>query len=117
MWSLGLIANGLFIAFAVIRYGVNRFRIGVINTSEGDQKIGRFYNFMIRYIIPAQGLILLVWYVYQSVTSFQGGHWWNPFHVYSIGSLIFQWGIGIGFFLLVNKWMAKKSLSDTVKVS
>src|SRR5690606_14721104 len=100
--------------FAVIRYGVNRFRIDAVNSAEGDRKLGRLYNFMIRYVIPAQAIILLVWYIYQSVVTFQGGHWWNPFHVYSIGSLIFQWGIGISFFVLCNKWMVKKTLSDTV---
>ncbi len=115
VWSLGLIANGLFIAFAVIRYGVDRFRIDVVNSSENDQKVGRLYNVMIRYIIPAQAIILLSWYIYQSITTFQDGYWWNPFHVYSIGSLIFQWGIGISFFVLCNKWIVKKTLYDTIE--
>ena len=116
VWSLGLIVNGLFIAFGVIRYGVNRFRVDAINTTDGDRKVGRIYNFIIRYIIPFQGITLLSWYLYQGVIQFQGGHWWSPFHVYSVGSLLFQWGIGITFFVLCNKWIVKKTLSDTVNI-
>lgn len=116
VWSLGLILNGLFIAFGVIRYGVNRFRIDAINSNEGDRKIGRIYNFMIRYIIPLQGITLLVWYLYQGIIQFQGERWWSPFHIYSIGSLLFQWGIAITFLILCNKWIVKKTLSDKVTV-
>ncbi|MCH9609844.1 MAG: hypothetical protein S4CHLAM45_02060 [Chlamydiales bacterium] len=112
VWSLGLIVNGLFIAFGVIRYGVNRFRVDVVNSSPKDRKLGRVYNFMIRYIIPAQGVVLLAWAFYQSILSFQGEHWWNPFHIYSIGSVLFQWGIGLTFLILCNKWLTKQQPTE-----
>lgn len=112
VWSLGLVLNGLFIAFGVIRYGVNRFRIEAVNSSNNDFKVGKIYNFMIRYLIPFQGIVLIAWYFYQSISEMQDGRWWNPFHVYSLGTIVFQWGTGILFFIFVNKWLAKKALAQ-----
>jgi len=35
--------------------------------------------------------------------------WWNPFHTYSLGTCLFQWGLAIGLFLLLNNWLYKKT--------
>lgn len=109
VWSIGLIVNGLFIAFGVIRYGSDRFRREAINGVKGDFKIGKFYNFIIRYAIPAQGFILIGWYFYQSILA-AGSDWWNPFRIYSVGTIIFQWGIALIVFLLLNKKLVKLTL-------
>lgn len=109
VWGLGLIVSGLFISFGVIRYGVNRYRENVINTSPQDFKLGRFYNGMIKVLIPAQALILIGWYFYQSITSLDS-EWWNPFRVYSAGTILFQWGLALLVFFLLNRWMVKKTL-------
>lgn len=109
VWSVGLIVNGLFIAFAVIRYGVNKFRQHAVNSSPHDFKLGKGYNIIISIIIPAQGIILIGWYFYQSITQL-GAEWWNPLHIYSVGTILFQWGIAIITFLILNKWMVKRTL-------
>lgn len=112
VWSVGLIVNGLFIAFGVIRYGVNRFRNEAVNTSPYDFKLGKFYNIIIGVLIPAQGLILIGWYFYQSFTQ-HDTEWWNPFHMYSVGTIIFQWGVAFITFIVLNKRMVNKTLSPT----
>lgn len=109
VWSVGLIVSGLFIAFGVIRYGANRFRIEALNTSPNDFKIGKFYNIIISVLIPAQGIILICWYFYQSFTQTP---WWNPFHIYSVGTLLFQWGLALIVFLSLNKWLVKRTLRE-----
>ncbi len=109
VWSVGLIVNGLFIAFAVIRYGANRFREEAINIVPNDFKVGKFYNVIISILVPAQGIILIGWYFYQSSIRF-GANWWNPFNVYSVGTILFQWGIAILTFIILNKWIVKRSL-------
>ncbi len=109
VWSVGLIVSGLFIAFGVIRYGVNRYRKEVINTSPYDFKLGKFYNYIIKILIPAQAIVLIGWYFYQSITSLDP-EWWNPFRVYSAGTILFQWGIAILAFLLFNRWLVRKTL-------
>jgi neurotransmitter:Na+ symporter, NSS family len=109
VWSVGLIVNGLFIAFGVIRFGTNRFRLEAINTSPHDFKLGKFYNIVIGVLIPAQGLILIGWYFYQSITRLDT-EWWNPLHIYSAATILFQWGTALIVFIILNKWMVKKSL-------
>lgn len=110
VWSIGLIVNGLFIAFGVIRYGVNRFRQEAVNTSPHDFKVGKIYNVIIGVLIPALGIILIGWYFYQSVTQVDT-HWWNPLHIYSVGTILFQWGVALLTFIILNKRMVKKTLS------
>jgi len=109
VWSVGLIANGLFIAFGIIRFGANRFRKEAVNISPHDFKLGKFYNIFIGVLIPAQGLILLAWYFYQSIVHFDTD-WWNPFRIYSLGTILFQWGLALILFITINKWMVKKTL-------
>ncbi|MCP5470392.1 MAG: sodium-dependent transporter [Chlamydiales bacterium] len=107
VWSLGLIINGLFMAFGVIRYGVNKFRKEVINSVEGDFNMGKGYNFVLGVLIPVQGIILLGWYFYRGITDIQ--NWWDPFTVFSLGTILFQWGIGLICFLLLNRWMSART--------
>lgn len=110
VWSIGLIMNGLFIAFGVIRYGTDRFRREMINGVKGDFKVGKFYNFIIKYAIPAQGIFLIGWYFYQSMTL--DAEWWNPFHIYSVGTIVFQWGGALIIFLILNKKLVKRTLKS-----
>lgn len=111
VWSVGLIVNGLFIAFAVMRYGIDRFREKAINSSPYDFNIGKFYNLIIKVLIPAQGITLIGWYFYQGFFQ-TGTHWWDPFQVSSVGTILFQWGIALIIFILLNKWMVKRTLAQ-----
>ncbi|MCB1181177.1 MAG: sodium-dependent transporter [Chlamydiia bacterium] len=112
VWSSGLIVNGLFIAIGVIRYGVNRYRLVAVNSSKSDFKIGRIYNFMIAFLVPTQAVILLIWTFYRSVSESGIKDFWNPFRLYSIGSLIFQWGISMILFLILNRWLVNRTLKN-----
>jgi NSS family neurotransmitter:Na+ symporter len=109
VWSVGLIVNGLFIAFGIIRFGVDRFRNEAVNTSPHDFKLGKFYNKFIGVLIPAQGVVLIVWYFYQSIAN-SGADWWNPLRIYSAGTILFQWGLALIIFIILNKRMVKKTL-------
>lgn len=109
VWSIGLILNGLFIAFAVVRYGVDRFRKEAINSSPQDFKLGKFYNTIIGVLIPLQGIVLICWYFYNSITHIDH-EWWNPLRMYSVGTILLQWGIALAVFILLNRWMVNKTL-------
>lgn len=110
VWGLGLIINGFFMSLVVIKYGVKRFRNDIINTEGNDVRLGIWFDIIVKYIIPLEFLSMIVWWFYQSVTLFERTDWWNPFHVYSIGTCIFQWGIVLIIVLLLNKRMAGKLL-------
>lgn len=109
VWGIGLIVNGLFIAFAVMRYGVDRFRVEEVNHSPVDFKLGKFYNFLLTILVPIQGVFLIGWFFYRSIIA--DSTWWNPIHVYGVGTIIFQWGVAMVLFIVLNKQMVKRSLA------
>ena len=100
VWGVGLIISGAFIAFAILRYGVDKFRIDLINGDSSDIKIGKWYNFIIKYLIPFQAILLLSWWLISSVSW--DSEWWNPLHTENAGTCIFQWSIVIFVFILLN---------------
>ncbi len=108
VWGVGLILSGAFIAFAIIRFGTDKFRTEIINGEGSDIKIGKIYNFIIQFLIPLQVVILLVWWL---VSSAQWDpEWWNPFHAQNAGTCIFQWGVVIGIFVVLNNFLTKRIL-------
>ncbi len=110
VWGVGLILSGAGIAFAVIRFGVDKFRTEIINAEGSDIKIGKWYNFVIKYLIPFQAVVLLIWWLVSSASW--DPEWWNPFHTANAGTCLFQWGIVIGIFILLNRFFVKLTFRE-----
>ena len=106
VWGVGLILSGAFISFAIIRYGVDKFRTEIINGEGSDVKIGKWYNYVIGILVPVQVVILVSWWLISSIQW--DPEWWNPFHAENLGTVIFQWTIILLFFVLLNKFMVSK---------
>ena len=109
-WGIGLMVSGAFIAIAVMTYGVGRFRTQHINSAGADIRIEGWYDYLIRYIIPAQVIILITWWFFQ-VIQLDTQNWWDPFSVESVGTCLFQWGVAILVFLAANDRIVKRTLS------
>lgn len=109
VWGLGLVVSGLFIAFGVIRYGVDRYRQEVLNTNPHDIKLGKYYNFLIGVLIPVQAIVLIGWFFYENIK--RTANWWDPFLPGSSGTVIMQWGAMLIIFLIFNKFLVKKTLA------
>jgi len=107
VWGLGLIISGSFFTIMVIRYGVQKFRREFINVVRGDLIAGKWFDMIIKYLIPVEALILIVWWLYRSVGWNPDG-WYNPFSTDSLGTCIIQWMIVISFLLLMNTFIVKK---------
>jgi NSS family neurotransmitter:Na+ symporter len=106
VWGVALILSGGFIAFAVIKFGVNKFREQILNDTDNEIKFGSWFNFVIIFLIPLQAIILLFWWI---TASFNWeAEWYNPFKPESAGTAIFQWLIVILILLLANKKIAAK---------
>lgn len=101
VWGVGLIISGGFISFAIIKYGVDKFRTEIINGEGSDIKIGKWYNVMIGFLVPLQAIVLLVWWLGSSIGW--DPEWWNPFHAENLGTALFQWGIVIILLIYFNK--------------
>ena len=112
VWGLGLIFSGLFIAFIIIRYGTRIFRERRVNTSPNDWTLGRWWDYVIKFLVPLEGIVLIVWWVYLSATEFDPKGWYNPFDTYSVATCVVQWGVVLLFFILMNKRLAKATTSQ-----
>ena len=104
-WGLGLMLSGFFMALAVLRFGVDRFRRLLINGEGSDLKVGRWFNVVVGVLIPIQFISLMIWWGIKSVGW--EPDWWNPFARFSISTCILQWGAAIVIFLLLNRYLAR----------
>jgi len=111
-WGLGLIVSGMFIAFAAIKYGVERVRTKLINTEGNDLNAGKWFNYIVMFLIPIEFVILIVWWSWQAITTYDPDGWWNPFRTYSLGTCVFQWGLAIIIFIVINKWLYRRSVES-----
>ena len=109
VWGVALMVSGGFISFAVIKHGAERFRRDSVNGAGADFAIGRWYNVLITWIIPVQVIFLIGWWFSLAATDFDAQGWWNPFHTYSVGTCLLQWGIMIGIFVAFNRWMVART--------
>ncbi len=101
VWGVGLILSGGFISFTIIKFGVNRFREEIINGEGSDYKIGKWYNFIIAFIIPVLAIVLLLWWIVSSYSW--EAEWWNPLKIESAGTAILQWMIVLFLLIIFNK--------------
>ncbi len=110
VWGVGLIISGAFISFSINMFGVDKFRREVINAPGSDVKIGRWYNFIIKFLIPLQAVLLLGWWLISSISW--EPQWWNPFGKENAGTSLFQWGIVIFIFVYFNKFIVEKTMRE-----
>ena len=107
VWGLGLIISGSFFTFAVLRYGVQKFRHNFINVVSGDLKIGVWFDYLLKYLIPIEASVLIIWWLYRSIGWNPQG-WYNPLQTDSLGTCVFQWAIVIIMLILLNGLVIKK---------
>jgi NSS family neurotransmitter:Na+ symporter len=101
VWGLGLILSGCFFAILLRGFGVEKFRREFLNVVKGDLKVGRWFTIVVKYFIPAEAAILIIWWLYRSVGWNPQG-WYNPFQPDSLGTSITQWGLLIILLLIFN---------------
>jgi NSS family neurotransmitter:Na+ symporter len=109
VWGVALMLSGLFFAVAVIRYGVTRFRAEYINHEYSDVKVGAWWDFVVRTLVPVEAAGLFFWLLYQAWQDDPTGwlHPFNPENVFNVGTVIFQLGIVLIALILFNRRLAK----------
>lgn len=111
-WGLGLIVSGMLFTFAAIKYGVDKMRRNLINSEGNDIDAGRWFNFIVMFLIPIEFVVLLTWWFWQAITTYDPEGWWNPFRTFTMGTCLFQWGIAIIAFIFLNNWLYKKTVRE-----
>ena len=110
VWGLALMISGLFVALGATRFGVRRFREELVNVAGTDLHLGRGYEWVLTYLVPAEFAVMFGWWVYQAVAVIDPGGWWNPIHTYSLGTCLLQWGLALVLLVAFNRRIATASL-------
>lgn len=110
VWGVALMISGAFVAFACVKYGVNKLRDQIIEIRT-DWDPGKWWNFELKIFVPVAALILLVWWMSLSATVYSPDQWYNPFDAFSVMSCIVQWLLVLLFFVLFNKWISNKMIN------
>jgi neurotransmitter:Na+ symporter, NSS family len=111
VWGVALMISGALIAFAIIRYGVERFAREAINSGESDWAVGRTWILLIQWAIPLQALVLLVWWLSLSATVYAPDTWFDPFNPYSVMTCLVQWGVVFLVLYVLNNWLVSRTFS------
>jgi len=109
-WGVGLMLSGLFVAIAVGIHGPRRFRREQLAAEEASL-LGRFFDFWVFVLIPAQFLGMILWWFKQSV-SWDPEHWWNPLKTFSIGTAVGQWLVVLVILGLLNRFLVRRTLDS-----
>ena len=109
VWGVGLMVSGLFIALATTIYGQRRFRTGLVNTGAEALQVGRYYEWMLKYGIPVQFVMMFGWWMYQAA-SWDPAGWWNPLHVENVGTCLAQWGVLLALLAAFSRRIGAASL-------
>ncbi len=105
VWGVGLMVSGFFFAFAVLRYGVTKWRETFINQEGSDIRIGAWWDWAIR-LVAVEAVVLAVWWLW----SAQGEDFvatWTPFSPYNVGSVLIQFAVVLAVLLALNKRLAR----------
>lgn len=110
IWGVGLMVSGLFFATAVLRYGVTKFRETLINTEDSDIRIGRWWDWVMRFVV-VEAIVLVIWWFWMEggIAQALAGNWRALFGTYGIGWAIVQWGAAIAVFLALNRWLVART--------
>lgn len=103
VWGVGLMISGAFIAALIIKHDVFTFRNMKINIDESPDKLGRWWDWIIQFIIPIEAAVLLGWWIYRSAVEFAPESWYNPFDLYSVATCFVQWFLVILGLYIMNK--------------
>jgi NSS family neurotransmitter:Na+ symporter len=113
VWGVGLILSGLFFGIAILRHGVDRFRVRFVNSPGSDITIGRWWNAAI-VLVVLEALVLLGWWLSQTLLTEGWRASLDPFREWSLGTFLLQWGAALGMLLALNRWLARGQVATAL---
>ena len=112
VWGVGLMLSGFFFAFAVLRYGVTKWRETFINHKDSDIHIGAWWDWAIRFV-AVQALVLFGWFLW-SARGQDFTTTWTLFSSYNVGSVLIQFAVVVAILLALNRRLAASVLSSDI---
>ncbi|GJM63649.1 sodium-dependent transporter [Persicobacter diffluens] len=111
VWGVGLILSGIFIMFAVLRVGAEKFKQSYIDPDSDFQFSTRFFKAVVVLNIP-MGLALIYWWLSQGYSEypwFDEAGSWNWLDVYSNATVITQWALVLFLGGILGKYFQGKN--------
>lgn len=109
VWGVGLMLSGFFFAFAVLKYGVKRWRETFINHEHSDIRIGAWWDWTMRLVV-VQAVVLIGWWCWQARSETMA-ETWTPFSTFNVGTMLIQWAVVLLVLILANGWMVRRTLA------
>lgn len=106
VWGVGLMLSGFFFAFAVLRYGVTKWRAQFINHPDSDVHIGAWWDWAIRLVV-VQAVVLMAWWLW-SARGADLRATWTLFSPYNVGTVVIQWAVALVGLIALNGWMVRR---------
>ena len=113
VWGVGLMISGLFISLLVTMYGASRFVADHVNITPGGFRVGPFFVFVLKYLVPVQFVVMFGWWMYQAAAGDPA--WWDPRHTFSVGTCVVQWGAALALLVVFNRRLARASTRAAVE--
>ncbi len=109
VWGLGLLLNGFLFTLVVWKFGISRFRKEVTHSAVAAAKKGVWFDCLFLIVLPLEFFLMMGWWFWKAMTVYDPHGWWNPFHTYSLGTCLFQWGVVLVVLLGINRyWLRNK---------
>ena len=108
VWGVGLMLSGFFFAFAVMKYGVTKWREKFINTADSDVRIGKWWDWAIRLVLVEAAVLMVWWLVQAGGDDFWSAETWTLFSSYNVGSVLIQWAVVLLALFALNGWMVRR---------
>lgn len=112
VWGVGLMVSGALISYAVIKYGTQKFREDLINTEERSSTLGKWWEIIIKYVVPIEVVTLLGWWMYLSAAEYAPDTWYNPLSPYSVATVLLQWVMALGLVWFFRKRLVGKKVKS-----
>jgi NSS family neurotransmitter:Na+ symporter len=111
VWGVALMVSGFFFAFAVLRFGVTKWRETYINQEGSDLRIGAWWDWAIR-LVAVEAVVLAVWWLW-SARGEDFRATWTLFSPYNIGSVLIQFAVVLVVLLALNRRLAAATRDRT----
>ena len=136
IWGYGLMFSGLFIAYSILKYGWNRYRVwqeenditgfslrdyldnGVssfrddfINTGDNDWWIGKWWDYIMYLGFPLMFSVLILSYFVDMLVNVDNP--WDPTNANGISIILLFWGITAGLFIGFNRFIIVNRIVPT----
>lgn len=102
--------SGALISYAVIKYGTQKFRDELINTEERSATLGKWWEIIIKYVVPVEVVTLLGWWMYLSAAEYAPDTWFNPLSPFSVATVLLQWALALGLVWFFRKRLMGKKV-------